>query len=105
MKRQYFEITVELKDGDFTFLITCEKEKLTKTTVWWIVYDNKSTNIGKTITYQQKEVSIFEYIKSQKPKFKTKEITHHDENYSFYLSSLLKKPLNLKDKVLPSALP
>jgi hypothetical protein len=105
MKKKYFEITVELKTGKAIFLIVCEQgETITETLVWYIVYNNISTDIEKRINYQHREINIFDYIKSPNLKFKTSRVTFFDESVACHLSDLLQRPLSLYDKVLPSAL-
>jgi hypothetical protein len=106
MQRRYLEITAKLKTGDFNFLLICEKgEVLTQTIVWWTIYNSENREIDKRFHYEQKEISVVDYIKSQKPKFKTGKVNTYTEKFSSYLSSLLIRPLNFNDRVLPSALP
>jgi hypothetical protein len=105
MKKQYFEIKVELKTSKTIFLIVCEQgETITETLVWYIVYNNISTNIEKRINYQHREISLSDYIKSQNLKFKTSRVTFFDKVAGCHLSDLLQRPPSLYKQVLPSAL-
>ncbi len=105
MKKKYFEITAELKTGKANFLIVCEKrEIITETLVWYIVYNNITTDISKKIKYHSREISFIDYIKSQKNKLKTPSVTSYDDSVEHYLKSVLQRTLSPNNIVLPSAL-